>query len=65
MRKRPSPWSIICTDNACWAISTSAPVVFLLALAIKLTGTISGRRGGPDRPVDPAVATLCWQAQWR
>lgn len=58
MRKLPSAWSIIRTDNACWAVTTSAPVVFFIALTIKLTGTIPGRRGGPDTPVDPEVANM-------
>jgi hypothetical protein len=58
MRKLPSPWSIIWTDNACWAITTSAPMVLFIALMIKLTGTIPGRRGGPDTPVDPEVASM-------
>jgi hypothetical protein len=58
MRKLPSAWSIIRTDNACWGVTTSAPVVFFIALMIKLTGTIPGRRGGPDTPVDPEVANM-------
>ena len=58
MRKLPSTWSIIRTDNACWGVTTSAPVVFFIALMIKLTGTIPGRRGGPDTPVDPEVANM-------
>jgi len=58
MRKLPSPWSIIWTDNACCGITTSAPVVFLMALAIKLTGTIPGSRGRPDTPVDPEIASM-------
>jgi hypothetical protein len=58
MHKLPSPWSIIWTDNACWGITTSTPMVLLVALAIKLTGTVPGRRGGPDTPVDPEVASM-------
>jgi hypothetical protein len=58
MRKLPSPWSIIWTDNACCGIVTTAPLVLFIGLAIKLTGTIPGGRGKPDRPVDPDVATL-------
>jgi hypothetical protein len=58
MRKLPSPWSIVCTDNVCWAIATTAPFVFLLALVIKITGTIPGSRGRPDTPLDPGVASL-------
>jgi hypothetical protein len=58
MRKLPSPWSIIWTDNACCGITTSAPVVFLMALVIKLTGTIPGSRGRPDTPVDPEIASM-------
>jgi hypothetical protein len=58
MRKLPSPWSIIWTDNACCGITTAAPMVFLIALVIKLTGTIPGSRGKPDRPVDPEVASM-------
>ncbi|MCI0674506.1 MAG: hypothetical protein L0Y42_01885, partial [Phycisphaerales bacterium] len=58
MRKLPSPWSIIWSDNACCGMVTAAPLVLFIGLAIKLTGTVPGRRGGPDRPVDPDVATL-------
>jgi hypothetical protein len=58
MHKVPSPWSIVSTDNACWAIATSTPMVLLIALLIKLTGTVPGRRGGPDTPVDPGVASM-------
>ena len=58
MREPPSPWSIIRTDNPCWAITTSALMVFGIALMIKLTGTMPGRRGRPDTPVDPVVASL-------
>lgn len=55
MRALPSPWSIIKTDNVCWAILTSAPLVLFMGLMIKFTGTMPGRRGGPDVPLDPAV----------
>src|SRR5262245_7341870 len=58
MRKLPSPWSIIWTDNACWAITTSAPMVLFIALMIKFTGTIPGSRGRPDTPVDSDVASM-------
>jgi hypothetical protein len=58
MHKPPSAWSIISIDNACWAMITSAPMVLLIALLIKLTGTMPGRRGGPDIPVDPEVASM-------
>src|SRR5262245_22716489 len=57
MRKLPSLWSIISTDNACWGIATSAPMVLFIALMIKLTGTMPGGRGKPDRPVSPEVAS--------
>jgi hypothetical protein len=43
MRKLPSSWSIICTDNVCWAITTSAPLVLFIGLAVKITGTVPGR----------------------
>ena len=58
MRKRPSPWSVIWTDYVCCSISTSAPLVFLLGLMVKLTGTLPGRRGGPDTPVTPEIASM-------
>src|SRR5262245_22003410 len=58
MHKAPSPWSIIWTDNACCGIATSAPMIFFIGLMTKLTGTVPGRRGGPDTPVEPAVASL-------
>ena len=58
MRKLPSPWSIIWTDNACCWITTIAPMVFLMALVIKITGTMPGGRGRPDTPVDPEVASM-------
>jgi hypothetical protein len=58
MRKQPSPWSIVCTDNASWAIATSAAMVFFIGLMVKLTGTIPGSRGRPDTPVDPEVASM-------
>ena len=34
MRALPSPWSIIKTDNVCWAILTSAPLVLFMGLMI-------------------------------
>ena len=58
MRKLPSAWSIIWTDRACSGIATTAPMIFLIALLIKLTGTIPGGRGKPDVPVDPAIASM-------
>jgi hypothetical protein len=58
MRKVPSAWSILAGDNACWGLLTSVPMVLFVGLAIKLTGTVPGRRGGPDRPVDPEVASM-------
>lgn len=58
MRKLPSPWSIIYTDNVCWAMFSVSPAVLFLALMVKLTGTLPGKRGGPDTPIDPAAATL-------
>src|SRR5262245_28343760 len=58
MRKRPSPWSIIWTDNACCGIVTAAPLILFIAVMIKITYAIPGRRGGPDTPIDPAVASL-------
>jgi hypothetical protein len=58
MRKLPSARSILWTDNACHALTTIAPIVFGLALMVKLTGTLPGGRGKPDRPVDPEVASL-------
>ena len=33
-------------------------MVFFIGLMVKLTGTIPGRRGGPDTPVAPEVATM-------
>jgi hypothetical protein len=58
MRKQPSPWSIVSTDNACWAVTTGAAMVFFIGLMVKLTGTIPGKRGGPDMPVTPEVASM-------
>ena len=58
MHKLPSPWSIIGTDNASWGIISAAAMVLFVGLMVKLTGTIPGRRGGPDRPVDPEVASM-------
>lgn len=58
MRKLPSPWSIVWTDNACYVMTTFAPVLFFVALLIKLTGTVPGGRGRPDQPVDPEFANL-------
>jgi hypothetical protein len=58
MRKLPSVWSIVSTDNVCWAMTTSAPLVLFLGLMVKLTGTMPGGRGKPDIPVDPDVATM-------
>jgi hypothetical protein len=58
MRTLPSPWSIIRTDNTCWAIVTGSPVILLMALGIKLTGAVPGSRGRPDTPLDPADATM-------
>jgi hypothetical protein len=58
MREQPSPWSIVFTDNACLAIGTGAAMVFFIGLMVKLTGTIPGRRGGPDTPVTPEVASI-------
>src|SRR5262245_32250409 len=58
MRKTLSAWSIIRTDNVCWAIATSAPMLLLIGLLVKLTGTVPERRGGPDIPVDPDGGTM-------
>jgi hypothetical protein len=58
MRTPPSPWSIIWTDNVCCALTTTAPLIFGVGLAIKLTGAIPGSRGRPDTPLDPVVASL-------
>ena len=58
MRKLPSTWSIVWTDNACYQITSIAAVVFLVALLIKLTGTLPGGRGKPDIPIDPEFASL-------
>ena len=58
MRKQPSTWSIVWTDNACCQITSIAAVVFVVALLIKLTGTLPGGRGKPDIPVDPEFASL-------
>jgi hypothetical protein len=58
MRKLPSRWSIIWTNNASCGITTGAAFVLFIGLMVKLTGTIPGRRGGPDIPVDPGVASM-------
>jgi len=58
MRKLPSAWSIVWTDNVCCAISSSAPMILFIGLAIKLTGTIPGQRGKPDIPLEPQVASM-------
>jgi hypothetical protein len=58
MRKPPSAWSIVWTDNACYQITSIAFVVFVVALMIKLSGTLPGGRGKPDIPVDPELASL-------
>jgi len=64
MRRLPSPWSIIWTDNAYRGITTIAPVVCLMALVIELTGTIPGSRGRPDTPVDPDVASITLELEF-
>ena len=58
MRKLPSAWSIVWTDSTCCQLVLIAPMFFLFALMVKLTGTVPGGRGRPDRPVDPEFATL-------
>src|SRR5262245_29372653 len=58
MRKLPSIRSILGTDNVCWAISSIAPVVFVLTLIVKLTGTVPGGRGKPDVPIAPEQASI-------
>lgn len=58
MRKLPSAWSIVWTDSTCYQLALIAPTFFLFALLVKLTGTVPGSRGRPDRPVDPAFALL-------
>src|SRR5262245_821423 len=58
MRRQPSTWSIVWTDNACYQITSFAAVVLVVALLIKLTGTLPGGRGKPDVPVDPELASL-------
>jgi len=58
MRKLPSRWSIVWTDNTCYQLVVFPPGFFLFALAVKLTGTWPGGRGRPDRPVDPEFASL-------
>jgi len=64
VRKPPSRWSVVYTDSTCWGVSSIASAVFLFALAVKLTGTMPGGRGKPDRPVDPQSASLilAWAA---
>src|SRR5262245_51276379 len=57
MRRLPSTWSIVWTDNACYQITSIAAVVFVVALLIKLTGTLPGGRGKPDIPLDPESAS--------
>jgi hypothetical protein len=47
MRKLPSPWSIIWTDNAYRGITTIAPVVCLMALV-----------RGPGRGPKPRATAL-------
>ena len=64
MRKLPSPWSIIWTDNAYRGITIIAPVLCLMALVITLTGTISGSRSRPDTPVDPDVASITLELEF-
>lgn len=51
------PRSIILIDRLCWGIISTAPMILLIAVLIKVTGTVPGKRGGPDRPVDPEVAS--------
>jgi hypothetical protein len=58
MRKLPSAWSIVWTDNVSYMLTSIGPVLFVLALMIKLTGTVPGGRGKPDQPVDPEFANL-------
>jgi hypothetical protein len=58
MRRLPSTWSIVWTDTACWRITSTAAVVLVVALMIKLTGTLPGGRGKPDIPLDPEFASL-------
>jgi len=57
VRPPPPTRSILWTDPLCYQLTTLAPAVLLLALLVKLTGSVPGRRGGPDQPVDPATAT--------
>jgi hypothetical protein len=57
MRRLPSPWSIVWTDNVCFRITTLTPWALIFALMVKLTGTLPGRRNKPDVPVDPGVAS--------
>lgn len=57
MRRLPSPWSIVWTDNACYRIVSLSPVLLFFALMVKLTGTLPGGRNRPEVPVDPGVAT--------
>jgi len=57
MRRQPSIWSIVWRDSTCWQITSIAATVFVLALLIKLTGTMPGGRGKPDVPVDPEFAS--------
>ena len=58
MRKLPKTSAILWTDNVCYALTVIAPVVFVLALMIKLTGTVPGGRGKPDKPIDPEHASI-------
>jgi hypothetical protein len=58
MRKLPTARSILWTDNVCYTLTVIAPVCFVLALMVKLTGTVPGGRGKPDQPIDPQSATL-------
>ena len=58
MRALPSPWTILRTDNRSYQLTWLGTVCLVLALLVKLTGTVPGGHGRPDRPVDPGVANL-------
>lgn len=56
MRKPPSAWSVVWTDNTCCQVVSIAVVVLFFGGMVALTGTLPAGRGKPEIPLEPEVA---------
>jgi hypothetical protein len=58
MRTPPSSWSVFSSNELCCGIASAALLILFIGLGVEITGTIPGKRGGPDVPVSPEVARM-------